>query len=96
MKVRYLSVAEIELDEAYAYYEKQEIGLGLRFYTELRNTVDRIIAYPEAWSLISGEIRKCRTKVFPYGVIYQFQKEEILIVAIAHLHRKPEYWRDRL
>jgi plasmid stabilization system protein ParE len=96
MNVRYLSVAEAELDEAFTYYQEQEVGLGVRFYAEVRNTVDRIVAYPEAWSPVSENTRRCRTKVFPYGVIYQVREDGILIVAIAHLHRKPEFWRERL
>jgi hypothetical protein len=28
MRVRYLSIAEIELDSAITYYESQELGLG--------------------------------------------------------------------
>jgi len=41
--------------------------------------------------------RRCLVYKFPYGVIYQYQedKNEILIVAIAHLHRKPDYWYSR-
>ena len=31
MKIRYLSIAELELDSAIAYYESQEPGLGIRF-----------------------------------------------------------------
>lgn len=85
MRVRYLSIAEIELDSAITYYERQESGLGIRFYTEIKNTVDRIIAYPEAWYSLSENTRRCRTKIFPYGVIYQIRKDEILILAVAHL-----------
>jgi hypothetical protein len=29
-------------------------------------------------------------------VIYQALGEEIVIVAVAHLHRKPGHWRERI
>ena len=96
MNARFLSIAEVELEEAIAYYEEKEVGLGLRFFLEVRNTVKRIIAYPEAWNLLSTNARRCRTKVFPYGIIYQIRHDEILIVAVSSLHREPNYWRDRL
>ena len=96
MNARFLSIAEIELEEAIAYYEEKEVGLGLRFFSEVRNTVKRIIAYPEAWNLLSKNARRCRTKVFPYGIIYQIRHDEILIVAVSSLHREPNYWRDRV
>ena len=96
MKVHYLSVAEAELDSAILYYEQQETGLGIRFFTEVRNTIDRIVAFSNAWYPISQNTRRCRTKVFPYGIIYQIREDHILIIAVAHLHRKPEYWKKRV
>ena len=41
-------------------------------------------------------MRRCLLKRFPYGVIYHLDEQEILVIAIAHLHRKPEFWRNRL
>jgi hypothetical protein len=33
--------------------------------------------------------------VFPYRVLYTLEPDSILIVAIAHLARKPRYWEAR-
>jgi len=30
-------------------------------------------------------------KAFPYALLYVTEKEEILITAVAHLHREPEH-----
>jgi hypothetical protein len=49
MKVRFLTVAEIEQTEAAAYYESQRVGLGSEFVRELDQTVGRIIQHPNAW-----------------------------------------------
>ena len=49
MKLRYLSVALSELEEAIQYYQDADPGLGLRFYSEVRNAVERIKRFPEAW-----------------------------------------------
>jgi len=32
---------------------------------------------------------------FPYSVVYTIEAGEILILAVAHQHRKPSYWQDR-
>ena len=96
MNVRYLSVAEEELGKAIEYYEDKEVELGLRFYAEYRAALERILAYLNAWHPLSGNTRRCRTKVFPFGIIYQIRNDEILIVAVSELHQKPGYWKDRI
>jgi len=37
-----------------------------------------------------------RFERFPYGVIYQISEDEVLIVAIMQLNRKPNYWQSRI
>jgi plasmid stabilization system protein ParE len=46
--------------------------------------------------MLSQNTRRCRTHRFPYGIIYQAKRDEILIVAVAHLHREPDNWLERL
>ena len=96
MTVRFLEVARDELREAIQFYEAQRSGLGKEFRGEIQSTLERIKHFPDAWSSLSKNTRRCRTRRFPYGVIYRVKSEEILVVAIAHLHRRPEYWKDRL
>jgi hypothetical protein len=33
---------------------------------------------------------------FPYDVVYQVEQDELQVLAVAHQHRKPGYWRERL
>ena len=91
-----MSISLDELNDAISYYEDVEEGLGHRFYREIRNSLDRVKSYPEAWDLLSERTRRCRTKVFPYGIIYQIRKDEILVVAIMHLRRHPGHWEERV
>ena len=96
MKIRFLEVAQIELDEAIEYYNYEVPGLGEAFLTEVFNALDRIGKYPEAWQPCSKRTRRCQTRRFPYGIMYQIRKDETVIVAIANLHRKPAYWKKRI
>jgi plasmid stabilization system protein ParE len=96
LNIEILAVAESEIDDAYNYYEKQAKGLGSRFLDELLHAFKNIKRYPEAWPNFSNRTKRCLFSRFPYGVIYQMRKDKILVVAVTHLHRKPEYWKDRL
>ena len=96
MTVRFLEVAQQELDEAIAYYDGQAPGLGDAFLLEVLASIDRIGRFPKAWHPLGENTRRCRLRRFPYGLIYHKANGEILIVAVAHSHRRPDYWRNRV
>jgi hypothetical protein len=96
MKINFLEIAQIELDDAIEYYNYEAPGLGDAFLTEVLDALDRIGEFPEAWHPCSKRTRRCQTRRFPYGVVYQIREQEILVVAIANLHRNPDYWEDRI
>lgn len=92
MTYRFLSPARRDVAAAVEHYEGAAAGLGLRFVDELEKTLHRILAQPRAWMLLSGRLRRCRMRRFPYGVIYSIEGEIVLIAAVFHLHRRPEDW----
>ena len=44
---------------------------------------------------VGDDIRRCLTNRFPYGIIYYEKDDEIIILAVMQLNRKPDYWKDR-
>lgn len=96
MTTVFLSPARAELAEAVSYYNTQSEGLGYEFAAEVKKTLERIVQYPDAWTLLSKRTRRCRTNRFPYGVIYQLRADTVLVVAIMHLSRNPKTWKSRL
>lgn len=96
MKIKFLTVAEKELSGAIEYYNEKQTGLGFEFSDEVKRTIERIIQFPDAWTLLSKKSRRCLLNRFPYGVIYQKREDLILIVAIMHLHQDPKKWKIRL
>jgi len=95
MKVEMLSAAEAELLDAVSFYNGQSEGLGYELALEVKQTIGRIVQFPDAWQTLSTRTRRCRTKRFPYGVVYQVRDDLILIVAIMHVRRHPDTWRSR-
>ena len=94
--VEFLDLAQNELDDTFEYYEFQQENLGYRFVDEVMNSLELIVSYPEAWTKSSASTRRCLIKTFPYGIIYQKRDNLILVVAIANLHKEPDYWVSRL
>jgi plasmid stabilization system protein ParE len=97
VKISFLKIAQSELDEAFNYYETTQQGLGLKFQSEVANAISRIQQFPKMYQTIGHYSHRCLVHKFPYGIIYQIRENsnQILVVAIAHLHRKPDYWYSR-
>ena len=96
MHVEFIEPATIELDDAIEYYNLQAAGLGEIFLKELLETLTIIVAFPHSYSQNTKNTRKAPLAKFPYNIIYSIWKDRIYILAIAHQHRQPEYWIDRI
>jgi plasmid stabilization system protein ParE len=95
MRVVFTRIATQELEDAVRFYELEYVGLGRRFKEEVRKTALRVAEYPKAWTIERGEVRKCLLHKFPYKLMYSVEEDHILIIAVAHQHRKPDYWVGR-
>jgi toxin ParE1/3/4 len=95
MKFRFHPAADAELHRAVEYYEQRQAGLGLEFAEEVYAAIVRIVEYPDVWAPISRNTRRCLTNRFPYGIIYRIRKSSVHIIAVANLHRRPDYWKGR-
>lgn len=87
--------AQDEFEEAVLYYEGCEPGLGWDFALEVRETIQNVITFPRTWPALEGDVRRCLTHRFPYGVLYSIEGDAVLILAVMHLHRDPGYWKGR-
>ena len=96
MKIRYLSVAQSEIQEAAEYYAAISPELGLSFRRELRQLMRLVGRMPVAWPPVGEGLRRCLLTRFPYLVIYAPLPEEVLVLAVGHQHRQPGFWRERL
>ncbi len=95
MRIIFTRFAKKELEDAVRYYEREYPGLGYRFKEEIRKAALRIAEYPHAWSIERDDIRKCLLHKFPYKLMYSVEENHILVIAVAHQHRRPDYWIDR-
>jgi plasmid stabilization system protein ParE len=94
--VQFLAAASEELEAAASYYENHQSGLGHQLIAEARKTRDRIVALPNAAPEIRSGIRRRTIHRFPYHIIYRVTDDQILVIAVAHKRRRPDYWLGRM
>ena len=87
--------AAAEMQAAAAYYARRAPGLGEAFLDEIEQGLWRIQEFPRLWPVYEGAYRRYLLQRFPYGLMYRLDPEEIFILAVAHLHRRPGYWKNR-
>ncbi|MGA2966038.1 MAG: type II toxin-antitoxin system RelE/ParE family toxin [Terriglobales bacterium] len=90
------SDALAELKSALRWYLERSESAADGFLAEIDRAIERIAATPTRWP--SGDLgtRKFVLARFPYAVIYREKLMTIQILAVAHGHRRPRYWDERL
>lgn len=96
MNYRFHPQAEAELHEAFAFYESRRAGLGNRFANAFRRALLEAFDQPLAWPILEHPFRINRLRKFPFGIVYEPREDELVIVAVMHLHRNPGHWKGRV
>jgi hypothetical protein len=99
--VLYEPEAVEELEEAAAWYERARPGLGHRFAADVEEAVDRIEEAPLSFASVVRfgadlVVRRALLHQFPYSIVFLPLAADLRVLAIAHLHRRPGYWRGRV
>lgn len=96
MKAKFIAPARREFLKEVAYYNEQEVGLGAAFAQEVEDAVARALAFPDSGSSASKSTKRVFVNRFPFSVVYRQDNQGIVIFAVAHHSRLPEYWVSRL
>jgi plasmid stabilization system protein ParE len=88
-------LAEEELYEVAQYYETVSRGLGAAFVEEAERALQQILEHAKSAPEVSRGVRRKLIRRFPYGILYSIKGDEIRILAIMNLKRRPFYWRGR-
>jgi len=88
--------ADEEYVHAVQYYADISLELGSRFHDEIEWLIGEVCADPERFRKFDPPARRHFSGDFPYAVIFLDKPENIWIVAVMHMKRRPDYWRERL
>lgn len=96
MKIIFDDLATEEFNDAIEYYEFEVEGLGKRYKAEIKRALRTIRRFPRIGVIEEGDVRRYILHKFPYKILYSIEKDYIYIIAIANMHREPNYWIERL
>ena len=89
LPIRVRRRAELDIDEAFAWYALRGEGLGDAFLRVLEACFARIARHPESHIVAHGRVRRARLHRFPYGVYFMIREDFIDILAVYHGRRRP-------
>lgn len=101
-EARFIKPAEIEFNEAADFYDAEQPGLGVSFSECVEATLLRAMHFPGAGSPSSDPRLRSRVRrfqvdhPFPYDLIVTVLEDELVVIAVAHHSREPDYWSSRM
>jgi toxin ParE2 len=96
MDIQYLPLARQEYLDAVEFYESQATGLGGDFILEVERAEQRIGDHPSVGSPYGADLRRVLLSRFPFWLVYLLESNHIVVIAIAHERRLPDYWQTRV
>src|SRR4051812_5827262 len=78
-----------DLTDIVKWYENQASELGIRFLNDWEKIISHIEVQPYSYQIKYKKFRHAKIKQFPYLIIYDVTKEEVVIYAVIHGHRNP-------
>lgn len=87
--------AELDIQDAYQYYEERKIGLGSEFVRAVDACVSKIGRNPTACPVVHNQIRRGLVRKYPYGIFYIIEDSVIFVIACFHAKRNPRDWDAR-
>ena len=88
--------ARADFDESFHWYAARSAGTAVGFAAAVDEALEKIDANPARFQSTHGGCRLCPLSRYPFRVIFREQPERIIVVAIAHAKRRPNFWRSRI
>lgn len=89
------SEAELDIQDAYQFYEERSQGLGSEFVRSIDACISKIGRNPRAYPTVYRQIRRVLIRKFPYGIFYLVENRKIIVIACFHVKRDPKHWQKR-
>jgi len=88
--------AREEIISAFFWYESKQPQLGERFLNKLDDCFDVLKSNPNIYSRKYKSMRQAIVSKFPFVVIYEIEKRNIIVYAVFNTSQDPEKWKKRI
>jgi plasmid stabilization system protein ParE len=95
-RLRNLAQAQQEINEAFDWYLKRSPEAADAFLTEIGTFFKQIVSHPQLYPVFTKNTRRRLLVNYPYSVVFPEKEDMLLVVAVAHVKRRPGYWRKRV
>jgi plasmid stabilization system protein ParE len=90
--LRFRPEVAAELQDAWAWYEARQPGLGDPLLVEFESVLMRIDGSPRSFAKVHGDVHRGLLRRFPYSVFFVVEPDAMVILAVLHQAMDPVRW----
>jgi plasmid stabilization system protein ParE len=96
MQVRVARSAETDLLEGFAFYERQQAGIGDYFLDSLFADIDALTLYAGIHLKFDIRLHRMLARRFPFAIYYEMRDDIAIVVAVLDCRQNPASIAERL
>ena len=93
--LRYRKAARLEYDEAVAFYDSAQPGLGKHFVHSVDRALSLVRENPLRYPVVLSDVRRTYVRRFPFALYYRLRSDRVVVLAVFHVRRDPMVWHAR-
>lgn len=82
--------ADLEIIDAYLYYESKQFGLGENFLDELDQYFEKICENPKHFEIKRKNYREAYIRKFPYLIIFEMEEKKVVVYSVFNTSQNPK------
>jgi len=94
-EVEFHEAASLEYEAAFDWYLLRSEPAAVKFSDEVARAIAKIAESPRRWPAGKLGTRRFLLARFPFSIVYRELPTVIQVLAVAHGHRRPGYWKKR-
>jgi len=91
IRIRISEDALLDLDDGYAFYERQETGLGEYYATHIRADIEGLKVTAGIHRKPYRNLHRLISRKFPFAIFYSLEGDIATVVAVVDCRKDPDW-----